>query len=64
MIQEEEVEEEEEEEEEEQRQEVAVGRLPMELEIPAWWVHYVWPVIVSVCMMFRVSHKIILLYHS
>ena len=30
------VEEEQEEEEEEQRQEVAVGRLPMELEIPAW----------------------------
>ena len=50
-------EQEEEEEEEEQRQEVAVGRLPMELEIPAWWVHFVGPVIVCVCMMYRVSHK-------
>ena len=64
MIQEEEVEEEQEEEEEEQRQEVAVGRLPMELEIPAWWVHFVGPVIVCVCMMYRVSHKNILMYHS
>ena len=57
-------EEEEEEEEEQQRQEVAVDWLPMELEIPAWSVHYVGPVIVSVCMMYRVSHKNILMYHS
>ena len=54
MILEEDEEEEKEEEEEEERQE----------EIPAWWVHFVGPVIVSVCMMYRVSHKNILMYHS
>ena len=53
------LEEEEEEEEEEERQEVAVGRL----EIPDWWVHFVGPVIVSVSMMYRVSHKNVLVYH-
>ena len=54
MILEEEEEEEKEEEEEEERQE----------EIPAWWVHFVGLVIVSVCVMYRVSHKNILMYHS